>query len=63
MRLQDFDFTLPEHLIALRPARPRRAARLLVARGADRTDDSAVERLADWLNPGDLLVLNDTRVI
>jgi S-adenosylmethionine:tRNA ribosyltransferase-isomerase len=62
MRLTDFDFQLPEELIALRPARPRSAARLLVAAG-DTIHDSTVSRLGDWLRPGDLLVFNDTRVI
>jgi len=60
--LADYDFDLPETLIALRPARPRPASRLLVAEG-DAIVDSAVARLGDWLAPGDLLVLNDTRVI
>jgi S-adenosylmethionine:tRNA ribosyltransferase-isomerase len=62
MRLDEFDFALPEELIALRPARPRPASRLLVARG-DAIDDSTVARLGDWLEPGDLLVFNDTKVI
>jgi S-adenosylmethionine:tRNA ribosyltransferase-isomerase len=62
MRLDEFDFDLPEELIALRPARPRPAARLLVAR-RDAIDDSTVARVTDWLEPGDLLVFNDTRVI
>lgn len=62
MRLSDFDFDLPERLIATRPARPRTAARLLVAQG-DRTTDATVADLPRFLRPGDLLVLNDTRVI
>lgn len=62
MRLEDFDFDLPEDLIALRPVRPRPASRLLVARG-DEIADSRVADLGDWLAPGDLLVINDTRVI
>jgi len=62
MKLDDFDFDLPEALIATRPARPRRAARLLVAdRGA--ITDSTVADLGTWLRAGDRLVLNDTRVI
>ena len=62
MRLSDFDFDLPERLIATRPARPRTAARLLVADG-DRLADAHVCDLPSILRPGDLLVLNDTRVI
>lgn len=62
MRLSDFDFDLPERLIATRPARPRTAARLLVAQGAVLTD-ATVADLPRCLRPGDLLVLNDTRVI
>lgn len=62
MKLSDFDFDLPEELIATRPARPRSSARLLVAQG-DTITDAVVTDICDWLNPGDLLVLNDTRVI
>ncbi len=62
MNLSDFDFDLPEHLIATRPARPRSAARLLVATG-DAIADRRVDDLPDLLRPGDRLVLNDTRVI
>ena len=62
MRLEDFDFDLPEELIALRPARPRPASRLLVAEPG-RITDSTVAALGGWLRPGDLLVLNDTKVI
>lgn len=62
MQLSDFDFALPEELIATRPARPRSAARLLVAEG-DRIADRIVADLPGLLQPGDLLVLNDTRVI
>jgi S-adenosylmethionine:tRNA ribosyltransferase-isomerase len=62
VKLSDFDFDLPEDLIATRPARPRSSARLLVARG-DRITDAVVRDLGDRLRPGDRLVLNDTRVI
>ena len=62
MKLDDFDFHLPETLIATRPARPRSSARLLLADG-DATRDLHVHDLADLLGPGDLLVLNDTKVI
>ena len=62
MKLDDFDFHLPEELIATRPARPRTAARLLVADG-DTIADHHVRDLPGFLRPGDRLVLNNTRVI
>ncbi len=62
MNLSDFDFHLPEGLIATRPARPRSAARLLLAEG-DAISDRHVFDLPSILQPGDLLVLNDTKVI
>ncbi len=62
MQLSDFDFDLPDELIATRPVVPRSAARLLVAQG-DRITDSRVDALTEWLKPGDRLILNDTRVI
>ncbi len=62
MRLSDFDFDLPDGLIATRPARPRSSARLLVASG-DAIADRHVFDLPDILRPGDRLVLNDTKVI
>ncbi len=62
MKLADFDFDLPEALIATRPARPRTSARLLLAEG-DRISDRRVSDLTDILRAGDRLVLNNTRVI
>jgi S-adenosylmethionine:tRNA ribosyltransferase-isomerase len=62
MKLSDFDFALPDELIATRPAVPRTAARLLVA-GPDSITDAHVGDLGQWLRPGDRLVLNDTKVI
>ncbi len=62
MKLSDFDFHLPEDLIATRPANPRSSARLLVAKG-EAISDSRVFDLPNWMRPGDRLVLNDTRVI
>lgn len=62
MNLSDFDFDLPEALIATRPARPRSAARLLVSRG-DGMRDLYVRDLVDQFRPGDRLILNNTRVI
>jgi S-adenosylmethionine:tRNA ribosyltransferase-isomerase len=63
MRVDLFDFDLPENLIALRPAVPRDAARLLVSRPDRPVDDRVVRDLPDLLRPGDMLVLNDTKVI
>jgi S-adenosylmethionine:tRNA ribosyltransferase-isomerase len=62
MKLSDFDFHLPEDLIATRPARPRTSARLLLAE-AGQIDDRHVGDLVDILRPGDRLVLNNTRVL
>ena len=62
MRVDDFDFVLPEDLIALRPAVPRHSARQLIVNGANITDN-IVEHLADHLEAGDLIVFNDTKVI
>src|ERR1700751_2370448 len=63
MRLSDFDFDLPQSLIALRPAEPRDAARLLVVDEGGPLKDKQFRDLPDLLRPGDALVLNDTRVI
>ena len=62
MRLADFDFDLPAERIALRPARPRDSARLLLVEGADMSDHQVLE-LPHLLRPGDVLVFNDTKVI
>ena len=62
MKLSDFDFELPEALIATRPAKPRTSARLLLAKGAD-IADRVISDLTGILQPGDRLVLNNTRVI
>lgn len=63
MQLSDFDFVLPDDRIALRPARPRDAARLLHIGSDGRLGDHGVLDLPALLQPGDLLVLNDTRVM
>ena len=62
MRTDLFDFELPAERIALRPAQPRDAARLLVVEPAS-LHDCVVSDLAQWLKPGDQLVVNDTKVI
>jgi S-adenosylmethionine:tRNA ribosyltransferase-isomerase len=62
MKTADFDFDLPESHIALRPAEPRDSARLLVVRD-DGLEDRIIRDLPDFLQPGDALVFNDTRVI
>ena len=63
MDLSVFDFELPETLIALRPAEPQDAARMLVVHGDGRLEDSLIRHLPDHLSSGDVLVFNDTRVI
>lgn len=64
MRVDEFDFELPEELIALRPARPRDSARMLVIGPAPgHLADEGVRDLPGHLREGDVLVFNDTRVI
>jgi S-adenosylmethionine:tRNA ribosyltransferase-isomerase len=65
VRVDDFDYHLPEELIALRPVSPRDAARLLVVEpSADPPfTDKKVADLPELLSPGDALVFNDTKVI
>jgi len=62
MRVADFDFELPPERIALRPARPRDSARLLEVRGGEICDRQMLD-LPGLLEPGDVLVFNDTKVI
>jgi S-adenosylmethionine:tRNA ribosyltransferase-isomerase len=63
MRVDLFDFELPQEAIALRPASPRDSARLLVVPPDGDFSDRSVSDLPDLLAPGDALVVNDTRVI
>ena len=65
MRVDDFDFALPKDRIAQAPARPRDSARLLCVGGGagDGLADRTVRDLPALLRPGDLLVMNDTKVI
>jgi len=62
MRVDLFDFDLPAELIALRPAKPRDSARLLLVGGQEISDRSVLD-LPSLLRPGDTLAFNDTRVI
>ncbi|WP_296679751.1 tRNA preQ1(34) S-adenosylmethionine ribosyltransferase-isomerase QueA [Novosphingobium sp.] len=63
MRVELFDFDLPPENIALRPAKPRDSARLLLAQGQAALQDCVVRDLPGLLRTGDVLVFNDTRVI
>ena len=64
MRASDFQFDLPPELIAQYPPASRRESRLLVVEGADGgVQDRRFDELGSLLNPGDLLVMNNTRVI
>jgi S-adenosylmethionine:tRNA ribosyltransferase-isomerase len=63
MRTDVFDFELPASSIALRPASPRDTARMLVVQGDGVLRDQIVSDLPKWLEPGDQLVVNDTKVI
>ena len=62
MCVDDFDFELPAERIALRPARPRDSARLLLVEGEAIADRTMLD-LPGLLQPGDVLVFNDTKVI
>src|SRR3954470_22101030 len=63
MRTDLFDFELPSGHIALRPASPRDSARMLVVQAGGTLRDQTVADLPQWLEPGDQLVVNDTKVI
>ena len=64
MKMIEFDYDLPEHAIAQSPAEPRDSARLLVDQGSSIAPLHArVEDIADYLESGDLLVVNETKVI
>ncbi|MDQ6697926.1 MAG: tRNA preQ1(34) S-adenosylmethionine ribosyltransferase-isomerase QueA [Actinomycetota bacterium] len=64
MDVSDFEYDLPAAAIAQVPVEPRDAARLLVDRGAGKPPaDQTVAELADLVGPGDVLVVNDSRVL
>ena len=63
MRVDAFDFHLPPERIALRPAEPREAARLLVVHPDATVQDANIADLPRFLRPGDAVVVNDTKVI
>lgn len=63
MKVDLFDFDLPEERIALRPASPRDSARLAVVRPGERVEDRTVRDLPSLLKAGDVLVFNDTKVL
>lgn len=62
MRVSDFDFELPDRLIAQHPRERGKSRMLVVNRGTGRWEECRVADLPDWLRAGDLLVANDTRV-
>ena len=61
MKVSDFDFDIPRNLIAQKPANPRDSARLLHVDATPK--DAAIKDLPNILEPGDVLVFNDTKVI
>jgi len=63
MRTDLFDFDLPAERIALRPAQPRDSSRMLVVQGDGVLRDRLISDLPQWLEAGDQIVVNDTRVI
>src|SRR3954470_7038942 len=58
-----FDFALPDSAIALRPADPRDSARLLVVHADGKLEHRRISDLPDYLERGDVLVANDTKVM
>jgi len=63
VRLSDIDYQLPERLIAQVPVEPRDSARLLVDQGSAAPRDAVVRDLPQYLRDGDVLVVNDTKVV
>jgi S-adenosylmethionine:tRNA ribosyltransferase-isomerase len=63
VNLSDIDYELPEKLIAQHPVEPRDSARLLVSTGADHLEHKQMTDFVDMLEPGDVMVVNDTRVL
>jgi len=63
VNLSDIDYELPEKLIAQHPVEPRDSARLLVATSPDQIEHKHVTDLVDMLEAGDVMVVNDTRVL
>ena len=63
MNLSDIDYELPEKLIAQHPVEPRDSARLLVATNPSLIEHKHVTDLVDFLEAGDVMVVNDTRVL
>jgi len=63
MNLSDFDFDLPDKLIALNPAKPRDSSKLLRINQSEVFEDTNFHKLTNYLNEGDVLVVNDTKVI
>ena len=62
MRLDEFDYSLPDDRIAQTPVEPRDSARLLVDRGTAAPGHHRIRDLPELLRPGDVLVVNDTKV-
>ena len=64
MQVSDFDYNLPQSLIAQKPVEPRDSSKLMVIdRQNNRITHTVFRQIGDWLEAGDVLVLNDTRVI
>lgn len=63
MKTSDFSYNLPEELIAQYPTKDRDTSRLLCLDTGGKINDSAFQKISEYLSPGDLIVLNDTRVI
>jgi len=63
MNLSEFDFDLPENLIALNPVKPRDSSKLLKVSGKDIFEDSTFNNITKYLSEGDILVVNEAKVM
>ena len=63
MKLTDFSFDLPKDLIATKPSNPRDISRLLLHVSPNRFEDLQFKNIVNLLNKGDVLVVNDTKVV
>ena len=63
MKVSDFDFSMPERLVATVPVAVRDTSRLMVLNGENPPEHRMFSDIVEYFNPGDMLVLNDTKVL